>query len=184
MKASINGHFKIVELLLRFGANPRIENKNGENALTLACAQENFTICEKLLVANAEVNHIDVNGRTPLIKAARHNSNSDIIQLLLKHGADPTISDKQKNTPLHFAALRGTKDVAIFLIKLGANPYAQNQAGTVPYEDVQKEEALPYFKVCAICKKPAVQMCKNCSLVGYCGLECQQKDWKNHQRLC
>jgi ankyrin repeat protein len=36
MKASINGHLKIVELLLRFGANPRVENARNETALTLA----------------------------------------------------------------------------------------------------------------------------------------------------
>ena len=124
MKAAINGHLKIIELLLRFGANPRLENLKGENALTLACMQENFEICEKLIVAGADVNHLDKNGRTPLLKSARHNSNSDILQLLLKHGADPSIADHNKNTPLHAAAIRGTKDVAIFLIKLGANPYA------------------------------------------------------------
>jgi ankyrin repeat protein len=124
MKAAINGHYKIIELLLRFGASPSIENNKGENALTLACMQENFAICEKLIVAKGDVNHVDSLGRTPLLKAARHNSNSDILQLLLQHGADPTISDNNKNTPLHFAAIRGTKDVAIFLIKLGANPYA------------------------------------------------------------
>ena len=79
MKAAINGHYKIIGLLLRFGASPRIENNKGENALTLACMQENFTICEKLIVANGDVNHIDPNGRTPLLKSARHNSNSDIL---------------------------------------------------------------------------------------------------------
>lgn len=135
MKAAINGHFRIIELLLRFGASPRSENNRGENALTLACMQENFGICEKLIVAGGDVNHVDKDGRTPLLKAARHNSNSDILQLLLKHEADPTISDNLKNTPLHFAAQRGTKDVAIFLIKLGANPYAQNANQAVPYEE-------------------------------------------------
>lgn len=59
MKASINGHLKIVELLLRFGADPKITNARGETALTLACMQENFAICERLIVAKADVNHVD-----------------------------------------------------------------------------------------------------------------------------
>ena len=88
------------------------------------------------------MNAIDPQGRTPLLKAARHNSKSEILQLLLKHGANPDIADEDNNTPLHFAAIRGTKDVAIFLLKLGANPYARNNTGNVPYEEVTKEEVL------------------------------------------
>ena len=88
---------------------------------------------------------MDDQGRTPLLKAARHNSKSDIIKLLLEFGAQPDKADKEDNTPLHFAAIRGTKDVAQFLIKLGANPYARNLAGNVPYEEVTKDEVLPFF---------------------------------------
>ena len=50
-----------------------------------------------------------------------------------------------KKTPLHFAAQRGTKDVAVFLIKLGANPYAQNIEGRVPFEECPRDEVIPYF---------------------------------------
>ena len=56
MKASINGHKKIVQLLLRFGSNPRKTNLRGETALTLACMQENKEICHALIIAKADVN--------------------------------------------------------------------------------------------------------------------------------
>ena len=79
MKASINGHLEIVKLLLRFGANPRKKNKRGESSLALACMQENFHICERLIYAKADVNELDNQRRTPLLKAARHNSKSDIL---------------------------------------------------------------------------------------------------------
>lgn len=74
MKASINNHLEIVKLLLNFGANPRIRTKNDESSLTLACMQENLKIVEKLIIAKADVNEIDQHKRTPLLKAARHNS--------------------------------------------------------------------------------------------------------------
>ena len=59
MKASINNHLEIVRLLLQFGANPRIVTNRGESSLTLACTQENKEICERLLIAYADVNEVD-----------------------------------------------------------------------------------------------------------------------------
>lgn len=134
MKASINNHLEIVKLLLNFGANPRITTSSGESSLTLACMQENFNIVEKLIIAKADVNEVDGHKRTPLLKAARHNSKKEIMELLLKHGARHDLADEEGNTPLHFAAMRGTVEVAKFLISLGANPNAKNNQDLVPYE--------------------------------------------------
>jgi ankyrin repeat protein len=121
-------------MLLNYGASPRKTTQRGESALTLACMQENAEICERLIIAKANVNELDNHQRTPLLKAARHNSKSDIVRLLLKHGAKPDIADEEGNTPLHFAAQRGTEELAKFLLNLGANPYVRNHQGLVPYE--------------------------------------------------
>ena len=120
MKASINNHLEIVKLLIKFGANPRIVTQNGESSLTLACMQENKEICQALIIAKADVNEIDKHKRTPLLKAARHNSKNDILQLLLNSGARPDIADEEGNPPPHCAASRGTMEVAKFLMNLGA----------------------------------------------------------------
>ena len=109
MKAAINGYVEIVELLLTFGANPRVCNRLGETALTMAVLEKKIKVCEKLLVARADVNHRDLQGRSSVHKAARTSSNTDILQLLLQYGADPNIADFEQNSPLHFAAIRGTK---------------------------------------------------------------------------
>lgn len=93
MKASINNHGGIVQILLNFGANPRATTVRGESSLTLACMQENVGICEKLILAKANVNEVDLHSRTPLMKAARHNSKSDILMLLLKYQAKPDLAD-------------------------------------------------------------------------------------------
>ena len=94
--------------------------------MTLAYMQENLQICERLIVAQADVNQLDNQGRTSLLKNAHSNTKADIIQLLLKHGVNADCADEKLNTPLNFAAMRGTKDVAVYLLKLGANPYARN----------------------------------------------------------
>lgn len=83
MKASINNHVEIVKMLLNYGANPRIKTERGESSLTLAVMQENREICEQLILAKADVNELDYQSRTPLLKAARHNSTINIIKLLI-----------------------------------------------------------------------------------------------------
>ena len=82
MKAAMKNNFEIVEILLIFGANPRLKNNSGETALSIACIHENYKICEKLLVARASVHELDNHGRTPLIRAAKFHKRPDIIDLL------------------------------------------------------------------------------------------------------
>lgn len=67
------------------------------------------------------------------------------MKLLLKYGAKPDIADDEGNTPLHFAAIRGTSEVGTFLLSLGANPYARNRKGYAPYETATREEARILF---------------------------------------
>ncbi len=54
------------------------------------------------------MNETDDHKRTPLLKAARHNNKNEILELLLKNGARYDVADEEGNTPLHFAAIRGT----------------------------------------------------------------------------
>ncbi|CDW78136.1 ankyrin repeat [Stylonychia lemnae] len=193
MKASINGHLEIVKLLLKFGANPRKKNKRSESSLALACMQENAAICDRLIIAKADVNEVDFRKRTPLLKCARHNSQSVILQMLLKAGARTDIADDEGNTPLHFAAMRGTIEVGQFLINLGANPYSRNRKGFVPYELTGRDDVKAAFMVCALCTRSSLNngnlvgymmQCNHCFVVRYCDIECQKKDWQNHKKVC
>ena len=184
MKASINNHIEIVKILLKFGSNPRIVTDRRESSLTLACMQENLEVCEKLIIAEADVNEVDDQLRTPLLKAARHNSENSILHLLLNSGAKPDIADNEGNTPLHFSAIRGTQDVAKFLMNLGADPYARNNQGLVPYEVCTQADKVPYFAVCPVCFKPGYNECSNCHVIMYCNVECRKKDYYNHRKMC
>ena len=87
MKATMNNHVRIVSTLLEFGANPRLSNLKGETALHMACMNENFAICQQLLVAMCDINAKDPQGRTPLMYAVRFNKKVDIVQLLIQKGA-------------------------------------------------------------------------------------------------
>ena len=103
---------------------------------------------------------------------------------MLRHGAKPDIADEEGNTPLHFAAMRGTQDVAKFLMNLGANPYARNNQDLVPYEVATRDDVKPYFAVCPVDFKPGHIHCNNCSIIMYCNIECQKKDYYKHKQTC
>jgi ankyrin repeat protein len=134
--------------------------------------QENKQIVEKLIIAKADVNEIDDHMKTPLLKCCRHNSRNEILELLLKHGARYDQADDEGNTPLHFAAMRGSVEIAKYLINLGANPYARNNQELVPYEVAHLDHVRPEFQVCPVCKKSGTIICNYCTVIKYCDIEC------------
>ena len=109
MKACMNGHVEIVKLLLSFGANPRTENKHKDSSLLIAISAGNVDICERLIVAKADITLRDQHGKSAILKATENNlcsKCSPIIDLLLSHGANIMDTDYEDNTVLHHAAMK------------------------------------------------------------------------------
>uniref|UniRef100_A0A3Q2EBP8 Ankyrin repeat and kinase domain containing 1 n=1 Tax=Cyprinodon variegatus TaxID=28743 RepID=A0A3Q2EBP8_CYPVA len=84
-----------------------------------------------VLSLGAEVNCTTARGYTPLIIAVLQRF-SDIISLLLEHGADATQGDEDQWTPLHFAAQNGDDRTIRLLLEKGAEADAQEKAGWMP----------------------------------------------------
>jgi len=74
---------------------------------------------------------------TPLHYAAAKGQ-LDVIELLLKHGADVNARDKNGYTPLHAAAYYDHADAAGLLIVRGADARVRNNEGKTPL-DVARE---------------------------------------------
>lgn len=75
-------------------------------------------------------------GRTPL-QYASGNNNTAIVRLLLQAGASVHSHgsrDKHRNTPLHFAALYGKIEAALYLLDNGANCMGLNANGLTPLD--------------------------------------------------
>ena len=70
-------------------------------------------------------------GATPLHVAAEYGY-SEIVEVLLEHGATPNIRDKDGRTPLHYAAMFGNSKVVEVLLEHGADPNIRNKYGSTP----------------------------------------------------
>ncbi|MCH8977811.1 MAG: ankyrin repeat domain-containing protein [Armatimonadetes bacterium] len=109
----------MVELLLRAGADPnRYSTRERTLPLNIAAYWGRKKQVDLLLDHGARVNRrqtqVDGIGSNPYEYAALHAAclrntpeNADVVQLLLKRGADPTLTDGIGRTPLQIASQKG-----------------------------------------------------------------------------
>ena len=121
MIASVKGYRDIVQLLIE-KSNPdmTILNGYGGTALIPACERGHVDVVKLLLEkTNVKVNHINRLGWTALLEAIvlsnGGKSQQEIVRLLLAHGADKNIADKNGVTPLEHAKKRGFKELVDIL---------------------------------------------------------------------
>jgi ankyrin repeat protein len=98
----------------------------------------------QLLLAGANVEErgwVDDNPYTPLQIAVLQN-HTDVVQLLLEHGADVSATYGRGCTPLHEAACFGHAEVAKVLLENGADVLATYDSGLTPlHQAAQNAEA-------------------------------------------
>jgi ankyrin repeat protein len=135
--AVTRGHADMVEFLLKNGADPnvrfRYRNDSSEHTPLTAAVynndKPNARIIEALLVHKADTRASNYLGLPPLHLSV-HKANKVAVELLLKHGADVEIRDREGNTPL--CLMSGGKEIIQLLLDHKANPNAQNNAGNTP----------------------------------------------------
>lgn len=111
-----------------FDVNFNIPATFGESALTTAIKYKNREMAELLINKGADVNAVNIEGRTPLINAARSGV-KEIVELLINNGADVNAVDIYGTTPLMEAARWANKEIAELLIKAGDNINAVDTYG-------------------------------------------------------
>ena len=95
--AAKKGHYKIVELLLRFGIDPNHSNRLGDTALGGACVNSYEDIVKLLLEFNADPNFcpFDVQPHkfnSLALHSAARKGDISIVKLLLEHGANVNLT--------------------------------------------------------------------------------------------
>ena len=114
--AAMNGHADICRLLLAAGAEPNSRNKWKNTPLQWAC-NKGHTEVAKLLLAVPGIDAVatDANADTNLAIAAM-NGRTDVVELLLAAGVDPSTKNKWGNSPLQWACNKGFAEVAKLLL--------------------------------------------------------------------
>ncbi|KAL1957631.1 hypothetical protein VTO42DRAFT_5742 [Malbranchea cinnamomea] len=121
-------HENIVEILMRQGVNPDLEDWRGRTPLLIAATEGCDVIAKLLLDGGADPNAMDLNDRTPLLAAACEG-NFEIVELLLAKGADPNLEDQEGRTPLSWAAERGHLEIVRALLDAGCRVRSQHHVG-------------------------------------------------------
>ncbi len=96
--------FSDAKLLLQYGANVHVKDKEGTPLIVKEAASSKPAVAyiEFLIKQGADVNAKDANGRSPLYFAVYH-LNEELLELLLKNGADPYVVDNDNTSILRVA---------------------------------------------------------------------------------
>ena len=118
--ASMNGHAKIVRLLLNKGAAVHSRTRNGMQPIHLAAIGGHSRAMYHLLQNGADATSITNTGDTPLHIAAKLG-HINVVDLLFLHGADVDVLGFVQYTPLQIACAHGHYDMVMHLILRGAD---------------------------------------------------------------
>jgi ankyrin repeat protein len=131
--AASKGYDKVIELLLRHGANVNTIGNQGWTALHVASANGHQQATRVLLLPkyNADTNVQDDHGKTPL-HCALENGHLGIALSLIKHPGDQDIRDDRNITPLHIASEKGYLEVVLALLENRADASARCEGNKTP----------------------------------------------------
>lgn len=123
--AGARGHLEILKLTLAHGADLNSINRYGGTALIPASERGHVETVRTLIEAGVDVDHVNKLQWTALLEAIilgdggeRHRQ---IVDLLVKAGADVNLADGKGVTPLQHARAGGYKAIEAILVAAGAH---------------------------------------------------------------
>ena len=109
-------NFGAVDILLDFGADPKIKNAIGKTALDIAVNKNNQKICG--LIKSAKKDYKPA--LMPYLIGAVLKNDLNLVESMLRHGFDPNVKDNWGRTPLSCASKNNDK-IRRLLLTYGAS---------------------------------------------------------------
>ena len=129
--AADQGQTKVLNYLIRSGAEVNYQYCSGSTALHSAARNGHIDCVKRLVKSRVDLNKRDINGHTPLMIAAINGYDNCVIQLV-EAGADVDIADDMGNTALMGASMADHWKCASALLGEGADVNKENNHGDVP----------------------------------------------------
>lgn len=135
--AILIGNIYAIDQLLRRGADVHHATPAYGKTMTylsLAVQGDSTPVVARLLLSNADPNVASVHGRTPLhLAAAAQHGEVEVVELLLRHGADVQAQTHDRHSQaLHMAVRIGRADTCFHLLKKGAQVDRPLKSGVTP----------------------------------------------------
>lgn len=121
LRAIKEKQWAIVDYFLSLGIDLNRENEHGASVFRIACC--GITPPEsivRMIDHGADIHH-RWRGETPFFEAARGQA-LDVMELLMRHGADINAKNNDNRTPLIISAQGGRESSVLWLLERGADP--------------------------------------------------------------
>ncbi len=127
--AVIRQHANLAQEIIDAGANVNMPDNTGATPLHEAAEVNSLKLAKLLITNGADVAKSHALRRvTPLILAIRNDS-KPMVDLLLRHDADPSLADSDGHTPLMAASYKSSDAVVGTLLGAGADAKARDKLG-------------------------------------------------------
>jgi ankyrin repeat protein len=109
-------------ILIKHGANTNAKASTGENALRLFLRSDmkSLELLTVLLEKEADINAVDKDGLSPLIKAVVYGQ-APLVSAVLAKNPNIESTNNSQMTSLNIASWKGFKEIVILLLNAGAN---------------------------------------------------------------
>ena len=142
----VNGDFESIKTLVDCGTDITNMSYNGEGAPLIAIRNGGLkTISYLMKNINCQNNIDTINKRNCLHYAVMYKK-LEKMQLLLKNGFDPNLTDRYGNTPLHYAAENDDIEYVKLLLRNGADSKILNKRNQNPLFYAVASENTAIFK--------------------------------------
>lgn len=144
-----NDKYLVAYNLLKYGANIKTTNNNGENSVLVFSNIKNEDTANNFIDfainKGVSINSQDSEGNTSLINAI-NSQKYYVIKNVLKQGGSINLPNKEGQTPLHYACNNQDLESMTLLLENFANVFALNKNGKTPKEYLTEQKLIKEYE--------------------------------------